>query len=296
VGDELVVKLCNCGTIYDKEVGCTRYNTVYGPIYRGSQKLKDYAYWDELVNDNKVTIEEKEILVAMSANEGNLDSVQSYDSEILTVGAMQKTINPKGAGEFAKQVSEFKELNPLKYKELFEDCGWIVENNMMYFKEPCNQESKKITGEKLKKYLRKGFTLSTYGNKVESNPVGIIVRASKDKDFQAKQVTDFINRLTNIVLPIKPVGYAYSLSAYLQSKLGKATVLDQHINRPAYVDNDFGKALDKFFKKNPTVDRNPNNWGANHYMYEKTILDDYGKKRRGTKMSDRYDDLKEAFE
>jgi len=105
-----------------------------------------------------------------------------------------------------------------------------------------------------------------------------------------------INRLTNIVLPIKPVGYAYSLSAYLQSKLGKATVLDQHINRPAYVDNDFGKALDKFFKKNPTVDRNPNNWGANHYMYEKTILDDYGKKRRGTKMSDRYDDLKEAFE
>lgn len=28
----------------------------------------------------------------MSKNEGNFDTVQGYDSEILTVGAMQKTI------------------------------------------------------------------------------------------------------------------------------------------------------------------------------------------------------------
>ncbi|WP_407267459.1 hypothetical protein [Tenacibaculum maritimum] len=29
----------------------------------------------------------------------------------------------------------------------------------------------------------------------------------------------------------------------------KATVLDHHINRPAYVKSDFGKALDNFFIK-----------------------------------------------
>jgi len=35
----------------------------------------------------------------MSPNEGKVDSVQAYDGEVLTVGAMQKTIKtPNGLG------------------------------------------------------------------------------------------------------------------------------------------------------------------------------------------------------
>ncbi|WP_407268117.1 hypothetical protein [Tenacibaculum maritimum] len=81
----------------------------------------------------------------------------------------------------------------------------------------------------------------------------------------------------------------------------KATVLDHHINRPAYVKSDFGKALDNFFikkdkeveefnkkgkdkkKHKSKVSRNPNDWGDNHSIYEKSILDDYGKNRRMSK-------------
>ena len=60
---------------------------------------------------------------AMSRNEGNIDSLQSYDSEILTAGAMQKTINSSGSGEFLIQVFDFKVRHPQLYQSLFENCG-----------------------------------------------------------------------------------------------------------------------------------------------------------------------------
>lgn len=78
----------------------------------------------------------------------------------------------------------------------------------------------------------------------------------------------------------------------LKTKLGKATALDQHINRPAYVKEDFGKALNHFYKENPSVSKNPNNWKDSHETYENEILEYYGKHRRGTHMPLRYNQLK----
>ncbi|MDO6676597.1 hypothetical protein Q4517_13695 [Tenacibaculum sp. 1_MG-2023] len=42
---------------------------------------------------------DNDIIIAVTKNEGKLDSVQSYDSEILSASAIQKTINIKGEGE-----------------------------------------------------------------------------------------------------------------------------------------------------------------------------------------------------
>ena len=305
------LRYCDCGKQFEKQIQCTRYNGVYGPVYWGSQKLADYKGWDELIKAKKLTKEEKEILIGMSENEGKLDSVQSYDSEILTVGAMQKTVNPQGEGEFPVQVQEFKASNPDKYKELFEECGWTVESNKMYYKDPDDTAATKITRSTLKTKIRDGFVASKFKKKVECKPLEPIIKAAKDKDFQAKQVQDFIKRLNKVLL-IKPVGHSYELKKYLKSKLGKATVLDQHINRPAYVDNDFGKALDNFFAakdaevkafnkgkkeedKKEKVSRNPEEWGTDHATYEKTILDDYGINRRGSDMPKRYNRMLPKF-
>lgn len=307
-------KGCDCGSKeFDKKFACTRYGSVYGPVYWGSQKLADYKFWDELVKTKKVTEEEKDILIGMSENEGKLDSIQSYDSEILTVGAMQKTINPQGKGEFPIQVQEFKKDYPAKYKELFEECGWSVQSGTMYYKDPSDSDATKITGSALKKKIREGYKKSEFKKKLKCKPLEPIAKAASDKDFQAKQVKDFIDRLKNKVLPIKPKGYTHPLSAYLKSKLGKATVLDHHINRPAYVKTDFAEALDNFFtKKDKEVDdfnklekdkskhkkkvsKDPSTWGDNHADYEKDILDDYGVNRRGTDMKTRYDKMKSKF-
>ncbi|WP_051336215.1 hypothetical protein [Aquimarina latercula] len=289
------LKVCNCGKKYDGQFRCTRYGRtvkVYGPIYNGSYKLKDYAKWNEIISKGIVTSMEKDIFIIMSPNEGNLDSVQSYDSEIVTAGAMQKTINPTGQGEFPIQVAEFKNSNAEKYVCLFESCGWTVENNTMFYKDPDDPNAQKITGSDLKRKIREGFDASTFGSRIKCKPLEPIVNAVNDNDFQVKQIEDFISRLRDRVLPIVPRGYSHTLGDFLISRLGRATALDHHINRPAYVRNDLGDSLNNFFARNPNVSENPLNWGDNHQTYETAILEDYGVTRRGTDMAERFNKMR----
>ncbi len=296
-----IERSCDCGQKYDKQFKCVKSGSKYGPLYMGNQKLADYKYWNSLIDEGRITTEEKDILVGMSENEGNLDSIQSYDSEILTVGAMQKTINPMGKGEFPIQVEEFKKSNPDKYKNLFEECGWSADGGKIYYKDPNDSSSSKITGSALKTKIREGFVSTEYNKKIKCKPLEPIVRAAKDKDFQAKQVEDFIDRLRNKVLPLKPTGYSYRLSDFLKSKLGKALVLDHHVNRPGHVKMYFGEALNRFFKKKDeevaernkdkkekekesNLSRKPSDWGDQHSSYEKEIIKIYGP-LRGEKLA-----------
>ncbi|UKB82355.1 hypothetical protein LF887_15225 [Chryseobacterium sp. MEBOG06] len=311
--DRFEIRYCNCGKNYD--ITCTRYSGKYGPAYWGSKKLENYADWDTLIENKKITDEEKAILVGMSENEGKLDSVQSYDWDlsgekmILTAGAMQKTVDHTGKGEFTTQVEEFKTQYPEKYEELFVSCGWTVDAGVLYYKDPANPTADKMTGNTLSEKIRENCKESLFGKTVDCKPLQPIVNAVIDKSFQEKQVLDFIKRLKEVVLPLVPAGYSYKLSDYLQSKLGKATVLDHHINRPALVKDDFGAALGRFFAKKDAdtakenknrkegeklekLSRNPGEWGDNHPKYEQEILDDYGNQRRGTDMDKRYEKMK----
>jgi len=283
-----------CGLAYRNEIQCTKYGNQYGPVYWGTIKISSYGKWSTLISERKVTEEEKSIMIAMSENEGNLDSVQSYDSEIVTVGAMQKTMNPQGYGEFPIQMWEFKQEYPDRFKALFSNCGWDV-------KKEEEQNGKVVkyrayylneTGTTLKDTIREGFETTNFKTKVKCIPIEPLINASKDIYFQSKQIEDFIDRLKNKVLVTIPEGYEYKLSEYLKSKLGKATALDHHINRPAHLSSYFGASLNRFFESNPAVSKNPNDWGDSHSQYEKIIVEDYGITRSGTDMVNRYKKIK----
>lgn len=276
----------SCGMEFRDKIKCTRYNSNFGPVYWGNIGLANFNSWDLAISMRAVTQFEKDIIVGMSPNEGNLDAVQSYDSEVVTVGAMQKTLKTNGKGEFYTQIKEFKKEMNDSYKRLFVNCGWEIKNNKLYYRGK--------TGRALKELIRKGFTSKNFGKNVKCIPLEPLIRACKDTSFQTKQVMDFIRRLRK-VLELKPTGYQYRIKEYLISKLGRATALDHHINRPSYVSVDFSKALDRFFIANPSVSKNPSNWGGNHSNYEESILDDCGKTRRGTDMENRYNKLKNQF-
>ncbi|WP_019340474.1 SH3 domain-containing protein [Stutzerimonas stutzeri] len=277
---------CNLGKIFS----CVRFKgqsaTIYGPLYAGSIDLQSYANWHETVATGIVTEEEKNIFIAMSPNEGKIDSLQSYDSEILTAGAMQKTINLYGAGEFPIQVFDFKERQPQLYRELFENCGWSVEGPRtaakMYYKHQSLTKGDSYTGAELKRLLREGFNETAFSRKqkIGSIPLSSILKAITHEKFQEQQVLDFVKRLKHEVMEIKPSGSRFKLKDYLKSPLGKATVLDHHINRPGYVSRDFGAALQRFFDSNPSAAQEPISWGDNHEKYEHSILNDYGNTRR----------------
>lgn len=284
---------CACGTglgaIYST-VSYGRENPQYGPSYSGGIGLKDYEGWRGLVSSGEVSGDERDILVAMSENEGNLDALQSYDSEILSVGAMQKTINPRGAGELPQQVYEFKCEHPDMYERLFFRCGWEVreERGVQYLYYDG------VTGADLKKILREGFNAEAkrLGRKLPSKPLAVFSNAIVSEEFMAKQVTDFVRRL-RLAVSLYPSGYpGFSINQYLKTKIGKAAVLDQHVNRPGYVRADFGSALKKFFSQYPHVSEVPTEWGDAHEKHEGNLLEVYVSVRRMTNSEKRYNDLK----
>jgi LysM repeat protein len=265
------------------------HSATYGPLFSGSESLADYPGWNELINCGTVTKSEQNIMVAVSPNEGKLDTIQAWDSEVLTAGAMQKTIRVEGGGEFPQQVYEFGQEHPDLYKKLFVDHGWEVSDvngtkTMSY---------KGVTGSALKTELRVGFDQTAWANKTKvfSEPLSSIVDAISTDEFKAKQVTDFVARLRTAI-SIKPTkGQDLTIGDYLQSDLGRALVLDEHINRPNDVKGDFSAALKGFFHANPLAPSDPANWGANRAIYEQQLIQIYGPNRSMTQGYKRYMNL-----
>ena len=268
-----------CGIEYRDQIKCYEYKTKYGPAYLGTLKMNNYSKWNDLISSNKITIDEKKIVIAMSENEGNLDAVNGYDNQIVSIGAMQKTVNPQGYGELPIQIWEFRLEYPNKYKSLLLNCGWKVEEEIETInnKESINYKIyyNEISGTKLYEKIRIGFSKENQGKKVVSIPIEPLIKLTKDVDFQAKQIEDFIYRM-NQSIQKKPNGYSNKISDFIKSNLGKALVLDNDVNRPSQTKSCFGEALDTFFKKNPKVSKNPTEWEENHTNYEITILEIYG--------------------
>jgi hypothetical protein len=284
---------CACGCCLGEVFSATRYGKQYGPVYWGETALADYKGWAQLIDNGDVSLEEKRILIAMSANEGNMDSLQSYDSEILTAGAMQKTINPRGAGELSKQVYEFKEKHPELYHSLFVKCGWEVraddEQHYLYYDG--------LSGSELKALLRKGFDQSAFESKkkLASKPLAVFLNAINSEEYLIKQVVDFVARLRK-AMRLTPTDFnLHTLGDYVNSSLGKALILDHHVNRPGNVARDFNASLKEFFLRHSNVPKNPREWGANHFRYESDLLSFYGPSRNMTDARLRYENLKGKF-
>ena len=296
---------CQCGCCYEEVFQVTRMGSNYGPVYWGSKPMGKSTALGDMVSAGELSLSEQRILIAMSANEGKLDTVQSYDSEIVTAGAMQKTINPSGKGEFPAQVAQFKNSNEADYRDLFERCGWTVEGTelaaTMYYSHSILTGGEKITGDSLKKLIRNGCSKSNFKSMIKNVPLAAIVHAISSSSYEKRQLMDFIDRLRNMVLPTAPTHYSYTVGEYFSSDLGRATALDQSVNRPSYVGPDIGKALDTFFSRHPSVSKNPSEWGDNHAAYESEILEIYGPTRQMAKVGGvsvapaRYSSLKSSL-
>ncbi|KDP83511.1 chitinase [Cupriavidus sp. SK-3] len=283
IGNFMNAEDCKCGCCYVSQFSVTKRGPSYGPVYWGNNPLEKSSVLVELADSGEITASERRILVAMSTNEGNLDAVQSYDSEVLTAGAMQKTINPSGEGEFPTQVLKFREDDNAAYRELFEKCGWSVERSgnsaRMYYTHHSLTEGKPKTGGDLMDIIRKGCSAQNFGKKIDNIPLASIVRAISDPRFERRQVIDFLVRLRDRILPFRPNGYQYNIASYFQSDLGRATALDHHVNRPYYVERDIGRSLDRFFANHPNVSRNPAEWGAQRSAHEMKVVEHYGHHR-----------------
>jgi len=288
-------KRCACNAV----VKVTKWKTHFGPVVWGEGKLGDASQWSAIEAAGEVTAFEKKVITVMCENEGKINAVQSYDSELITAGAMQKTINPQGAGELPAQVARFKSLYPDEYVELFESQGWHLDlssdDPKMYYQDSAFSNGERLEGAQLKSKLRVGCEEATYGNVVQCKPVSVMACAIGSPSYVKLQILDFVKRLREVLLKT-PNTYNFTIGQLFLSELGQATALDENVNRPSNVVKNLKKALDKFFLENPAVSKDLTTWGSNHADYERKIIEIYGPGRPGmTEPADRYNKIKAAL-
>ncbi|WP_233411623.1 glycoside hydrolase family 19 protein [Paraburkholderia kururiensis] len=205
---------CACGCCLAKVFNRYRWvrhrrhyppQTYYGPVFTGTKKLDKFIGWDDLIAKSKATEDEKAIVIAMSSNEGNMDAVQAWDWQTFSAGAMQKTVTPEGYGELPQQIWEFRNENPSLFEEIFGRCGWSVvqEEGPRIYYSSSDTENRKITGQELYDFIKKGFQEADSGFPKESKPLASIAHAMINEEYQKKQVVDFIGRL-HIAIAKKP--------------------------------------------------------------------------------------------
>jgi hypothetical protein len=197
---------------------------------------------------------------------------------------MQKTIRPSdGGGELATQVADFRAQSESAYQELFARCGWTVEGSdsaaRMSFTHPVVTGGQTMTGEPLREKIRVGCELSTYHHYLPNPAIAVLAHALSDVRYQKLQLRDFVTRLRRCIAD-KPTAYPYRIEEYLQSDLGRATVLDESVNRPGHVSDDVATSLDHLYATYPTAPRNPGDWGQNRKTLERALVDHYGATRR----------------
>ncbi len=287
------INICNCKNI---KVNVTKYNGILGPVVWGNLSLNSVeSAWLEMKKNNLVTDEEVTIIKGMSKNEGNLDAVQSYDSELITAGAMQKTTKLNGKGELTTQIIKFKELHENLYKDIFESHGWIIENDTLLFQHSNFNNGVQLQGNDLRRQLRSPCSSKSIGDVIECYPIASLSCAVSNAKFIEMQLSDFVTRLRfvkNLFIP----NYNIKISDLFTLKLGLACCLDHHINRPAYVIHDLKSALDVFFLKYDSISSDFNSWkNEEHLLYQREILNIYGNNRRMTDAKNRYNKLVREF-
>lgn len=277
-----------------------KYNASGGPKYKDchDHTLASFKGWDDLIKANIKTSSEKNVLVAMSANEGDLDAVQAYDSEIVSIGAMQKTVNKSGTGELPRQLRQFRDdpATAAVFQRELGAKGFTIApeirgtrkdgtprpgpKDALYFTDPNDSNAQPITGSVLDQFIQT--------NKERwADTIGPFRSLGRTLEFQRKQVLDFNDRLVSS-LDKMPTGYKHPIGDYVTSEAGAALVLDQDVNRPNFVETDFGIALKKFHADHPGAAQDPSTWTrANRLDYEKSIIENYTAVRRATDSAER---------
>jgi hypothetical protein len=291
---------CDCETLYAAKFKVTKLGAQYGPIYRGEMTLGNYPRWDKLIAQGKITVAEKKILIAMSENEGNLDALHSYDSEVVTAGAMQKTVKDEidfeGEGELSRQLAKFRDLHPDLYESHVEYCGWSVEGSgasaVIYYRDKVLTLGNRITSKGLKTLLRQGCNKNTYGKEVYNKPLAALLKVLLLPEYLDLQVLDFIDRLHEAETEVVLSTGNKKIKDFVKSDFGRAVVLDHSVNRPKRVVRDFKQAIENFYTHHPTISLDPKTWMGEHASYETMLLEEYKLTRKMTNSIRRFDKLK----
>lgn len=180
----------------------------------------------------KLSSSEINTLLATSQNEGNLDSINTWDNCYLSWGMFQWTMGPLGnPGELAALLKVIKEKQPAAFQSFFGDFGIDIAP---------------VTGTKTGYLLLNNVIQNTDARKKAFRNNNWALRfalAGKEPAICAAQVLHAINRFNNFYFVGDPAFGGFSINDMLSSEYAASLLLDQHVNRPGHVKDVVSSAL-----------------------------------------------------
>jgi LysM repeat protein len=185
-----------------------------------------------LLSGLKLSNSEINTLLATSQNEGNLDSINTWDNSYLSWGMFQWTLGPLGdPGELPALLKIVKEKQPAAFKIFFNDFGIDIAP---------------VTGSKTGYLVLNNVIQNTGTRKTAFRNNTWALRfalAGKDPAICAAQVLHAINRFNSFYfIPDQAFG-GLSINDMLSSEYAASLLLDQHVNRPGHVKDVVSTAL-----------------------------------------------------
>jgi hypothetical protein len=214
------------------------------------------------------------VMQAVSANEGKLEAINTWDNAFLTFGCFQWTAGTgDSAGELPALVHRLKHNKPQAFDKYFKDAGLDVV-------EVPESPSDIARG----RFSLKGHVLRTASDKEVLREHIWAYRfwcAGEDTDVREVQIHHAMDRLNTFYRhPGKHI-HGRPVADYITSQYGVALLLDQHVNRPGHVPKILDQAITRFYQQGGS--RTPDSWNI---ADELRVLDIYLELRHQTSMTD----------
>lgn len=210
------------------------------------------------------------VMSAVSANEGNLEAINTWDNAFLTFGAFQWIVGTgTGPGELAALLDRLKKADLAVFQEYFGQHGLDVADVTFPVGQPptgyFSLNGQKLTTPVQKAALRQlewayRFWLAGHNDIVRRVE---IEHAASRVDLFYKSPSHRVN--------------GRFVSEYVTSEFGVALLLDQHVNRPGHVPKTLASAVTAFGPSDPSK------WGT---VEEMRLLNLYIDLRTKTSMTD----------
>jgi peptidoglycan hydrolase-like protein with peptidoglycan-binding domain len=211
-----------------------------------------------------VTQSEINVMIAVAENEGNLDAINTWDNAFLSFGMFQWTGGTDSArGELPALLARIKAED----RDLFDKyCGQhgldIADIR------PTDWETSPI-GPVTGRFDLRGQMIKSPAQKAQLRQAPwafYFWRAGQDPAIQAMEVKHALGRLAQFYDTDTYTAGGHRISALVTSEYGVGLLLDNHVNRPAYVRQCLQKALAQ------TGLGDPKRWGT---AEEKKLIDAY---------------------
>lgn len=225
------------------QVRLTRFKK--GAYFYGRRKPIDF------INTNRSTLNEVgltdsaiNVMVAVSENEGNLDAVNTWDNSFMTFGMFQWTAGARSdPGELAALLQKIKDTDDAVFQKYFgrHALDVIDANEISGF---FTLDGQKLATSSLKERLRT-YEWAFY-----------FWLAGQDPLVQSIEVQHALSRINTFY---RSGGYrvkGHFIADLVTSEFGMGLLLDNHVNRPAYIKPCLVKAMDQ------TGLTSPQNWGT----------------------------------